>query len=444
MAVSEKSRAEWRRAFAEALGALSDSITAHRRGLPVLTNAQYRALARQAEADAGARATLEEYLTKLNADAREVIDLVALHPAVGAIFDGRGTGMATFVTMPGKGFRMELKDLARRAATIGTERGDEAAAAEVDRFLTLGAEGCLPGYEVIVIRGLAMDGSVELGPGAGLASYERAVDLGLIEKEVPAPWNDVLDYKGMQALVLFREMTWSPCLVLPRTLKDGDDPPRAEFSWRSGPARDVLLDLLSLVTSQRVDVVEMFSCAPDFVDVDPNFGPGTKIGFMSSDWWRTKELTPAHVTEARRLFCAWTRFDRESRDTLELALGRLVSSARRNRSRFWLEDRILDVAVALEMMFDLRGGELSYKLSVRAAHLLVDGPEDRLEVYKAAKCFYNVRSRIVHGNRGTKSGNRNEAMAMLECGYDLGRDGLLKLLEQGAFPDWDRLVLSAE
>lgn len=445
MVMSDRSQEAWRKAFAEALGVLSETVTAHRRGLPNLGNVEYRELARRARADVNARAMLDEYLTEIAADPSDVIELVMKHPAVGAVFGERGKDAATFVTMPGKGFRVELKQLARRAATIGASRGDEAAAVEVDRFLTLGIEGRLPGYDVVVIRGLAMDGVVELGPGAGLASYEDAVERGLLKKEKPAPWNDVTDYRDMQAMVLFRKMTWNPCLVPPRTSKDLNEPPlRVEFAWKTGPAMDVLLDLLSLVTSQRIEVVEMLSCAPDFVDMDPNFGPGTKRWFVSTDRWEVRELTSEQVTQARRLFCEWMRFDKGERGVLELALARLVSSTRRNRGRFRLEDRILDVAVALEMMFRLKGGELTYKLSVRAAYLLSDGLEARVEVFDSMKRLYETRSRIVHGDWHRKSGKRKEAAQVAERGYELGRDVLLKLLERGTFPDWKRLVLSAE
>ncbi len=427
------------------MGPLSGTLTAHRPELPDLGNAEYQELAKRARVDVKARAVLEEYLTEIHADPSKVIELVVKHPGVGAVFGGQGKDAATFVTMPGKGFRVELKQLAQRAATIGARRGDEAAAEEMDRFLTLGTEGRLPGYNVVVIRGLVMTGVVELGPDAGLASYEDAVKRGMLKKEEPAPWNDVTPYRDMQALVLFRKMIWSPCLVTPRKSKHVNDPPlRVKFSWRNGLADEVLLNLLSLVTSQRIEVVEILSCAPDFVDVDPNFGPGTKVGFVSTDWWKVKELKWEHVTQARRLFCEWTSFGGDKRDLLELALSRLVSSVRRNRGRFWQEDRILDVAVALEVMFQLKGGELTHKLSVRAAHLLGVEPETRVEVFDAVKRFYGVRSGIVHGGRDRKSGKRKEAAQIAEQGYELGRKALLKFLERGTFPDWKKLLLSVE
>ena len=193
----------------------------------------------------------------------------------------------------------------------------------------------------------------------------------------------------MQALVLFREMTWSACLVTPRTSKNvGDPPPAAIFTWGSGPSFQVLLDFLSLVTAQRIDIVEMFSCAPAFVELDPNLGPTSKAGFLTHDWWRVKEIQPAEVAEVRRLCEAWERFGNAGRDGLELSLGRLASSVRRNLGRFRDEDRVLDIAVALGVLFELHGGELTHKLSVRAAHLLGASREKRLAVYESVRRLY--------------------------------------------------------
>ena len=381
MAVSESARNEWRETFAEVLAPLSDSVTARRLGLPDLGNVEYRALIERAAGDVGLQELLSRYLTEIAGDPEAVIGLVLKHPAAGDVFGGQGRDAATFVTMPGKGFRVELKQLAGRAAALGARLGLRAAAAEVDQLLTLGAKGRLPGYEVVVIRGLSMEGVTELGPGTWLASYDEALARRLLRADPPGPANDDPDYHGMQALVLFREITWSPCLVVPRTSKNlGDPPPTARYTWHSGPALSVLLDLLSLVTSQRIGVVEMLSCAPALTALVPNFGPGSKTGFQAWEWWKVKAFEPAEAAEVRGLCEAWGSFGGAGRDHLELSLGRLVSSKRRNLGRFRYEDRLLDIAVALEVLFGLQGGELTHKLSIRAAHLLGDSGEERLAV----------------------------------------------------------------
>ena len=98
MAVSGNGRNAWREAFADVLAPLSDSVTAHRRGLPDLGNAEYRALAGRAKADAGLQQMLSEYLTEIGRDPQAAIRLMLKHPAAGGVFGGRGDAAATYVT----------------------------------------------------------------------------------------------------------------------------------------------------------------------------------------------------------------------------------------------------------------------------------------------------------------------------------------------------------
>ena len=138
-----------------------------------------------------------------------------------------------------------------------------------------------------------------------------------------------------------------------------------------------------------------------------------------------KALEPAEAAEARDLCEAWGAFGGTDRERLELSLGRLVSSERRSLGRFRYEDRLLDIAVALEVLFALEGGELTHKLSVRAAHLLGDSGEERLAVYESVQRLY-----------------KNGLGSSMEVGLALvgaGRNPTLKtswrmLLEQGEPP----------
>ena len=93
----------------------------------------------------------------------------------------------------------------------------------------------------------------------------------------------------------------------------------------------------------------------------------------------------------------WVRFDSETRATVELAVSRLAGSIQRTGGRFAVQDRILDVAIALEMMYELRRGG-SFTLTTRAGHFLADSIDDRLAVAKRARALYRTRNAIVHGN----------------------------------------------
>ena len=150
-------RQEWVESVERALGRLVESVTAKRFHPPPLTNEQYRALGRAANHDAEARAVFDQYFPELNVSPSDLMDLLAEHPVIRRNCRGAGSDLATFVTMPSKGFRMELRNLARHLTRAAVRRGHRDTAAFVERFLSLSDANQVSGYEVAVFRGLTME-----------------------------------------------------------------------------------------------------------------------------------------------------------------------------------------------------------------------------------------------------------------------------------------------
>lgn len=430
-------RQEWMESVERALGRLVGSVTAKRFHPPPLTNEQYRALGKEANLNADARAVFEQYLLELNADPGDLLDLLGQHPVIRRNSDGTGNHVAAFASMPSKGFRMEVRDLARFLIRTAVRRGCREAAAHFERFLELSAANQVPGYEVFVFRGLTMTGQAQISEGLEVLAYDQAAQRGLVRNDPPGPTTDMPDYVGMGALVLARKMTWGPCIVPPRTTNDlGSQAPTPRFQCLPGCSAGVIFDLLSITTSHRVEILSVLCCAPDFVDVNPNFGPGSCRIFSGDNAWTKKYLTLEHIGDLQELIRAWSRFDVQNRGTLELGLNRLASSIHRKRGRFWLQDRILDTAIALEVMYELESPELSYRLVTRAGHLLADTADERISISKEIKKFYGLRSSIAHGRK------RGHAREGADSGLALAQRTLLELLRRGGFPDWERLVMS--
>ena len=119
-------------------------------------------------------------------------------------------------------------------------------------------------------------------------------------------------------------------------------------------------------------------------------------------------------------------------------VGRLGEALGRD-GRFAVEDRILDVAIALEQMYELDGGEISHKMRTRVAWFLGADSESRLREMKAVKEFYGARSAIVHNRKG-KAVTQRQHVAFAK-GFDIARRSLFKLLRQEPPDDWDALVV---
>ena len=440
-------REEWKEGMVRALAPLVQTVTAEPYGVEPVSNERYRALAKYAKTDGQAKAYFDHLFPKLNGDPSELIDLLCRHPELNRNASGVGNDLATFVVMPSGGSLLQLSILARLLAKSALLRGCVEAVDHLETFLSLSAEGRVPGYEIWIFRGLTLSGEIEIAPGLEIVDYQRAAERGLVKSEHPDLVDTTSDYAGMSALVLARETTWGPCLVPPRTSRDEPLNVTPEFRWAPGCDTGIVFDLLSVCTSHEIQILFISYSAPEFVDVSAGFVSGSGSGYIHSEGWKKRELTEEHVRHLQGLLVLWSHFNSDERETLEMAVSRLSSSIYRNRGRFWLQDRILDAAICLEIMYQLQSPELTNKLATRAAHLLEKEPDKRIEIFDQVDAFYDARSNIAHGDKGKRQGKGKKKTTDFEVAADLGftlaSKTLRALLENGEFPKWKELILSS-
>ena len=431
-----------------ALIPLVQTVTAELYGISPISNELYRAIAKQAKIDEHAKAYFDFLFPKLNEDPSELIDLLCRHPGLNPNISGSGNDLATFVVMPSKGFRLELDKLARYLTKSAMRHGCPKAVGHLENFLSLNEQGRVPGYEISVFRGLTISGEIEIAPGLDIIDYQRAVERGLVKHESPDPPDMMPDYAAMGALVLARQMTWGPCLVPTLTFKDEFPKPMPEFQRLPECGTGIVFDLLSVCTSHQVQILSMLCCAPEFVDVSPGFVARSGYSYIHSDeHWPKKDFSEEHVRHLQGLLRSWSQFNASKRDILELAVNRLSSSIQRNRGRFWVQDRLLDAAIALEIMYELGPPELTNKLSTRAAHLLAEKTDERIKIFDRVHVFYKARSQIAHGDKDKRKGKGNKKILdfkeAADSGFTLAFDTLQALLDKGDFPNWKKLIMSS-
>ena len=429
--------------MARALAPLVQTVTAEPYGVEPVSNEQYRALAEYAKTDESAKVYFDHLFPKLNKDPSELIDQICRHPEFVHNIGGVGNDLATFVVMPSGGSRLQLGILARYLTKNALLRGSAEAVGNLETLLGLSAKSKVPGYEIWIFRGLTYPGEIEIAPGLEIIDYQRAAERGLVKSEPPGPANTTPDYVSMNALVLAREMTWGPCLVPPLTSRDEFPRATPEFRWAPGSGTGIAFELLSVCASHEIQILFISYCAPDFVDVIPGFVSGSGSGYVHSENWSKKELTEEHVHHFQDLLSLWSDFKSNERDTLEMAVNRLSSSIYRNRGRFRFQDRILDAAICLEIMYQLEPPELTHKLATRAAHLLTKKTDERIEIFDQVYAFYAARSNIAHGDTGKrKKKNTTDFKEAADLGFKLSCQTLRALLENGEFPNWKERILS--
>ena len=110
----------------------------------------------------------------------------------------------------------------------------------------------------------------------------------------------------------------------------------------------------------------------------------------------------------------------------KLALERLVDGIDRTRN----DEALLDFWIACESLLggQFDQGELSYRLTLRLAHLLETTEEGRRRVKVAARAAYATRSKIVHGDVKLSDQKLKEDALTME---DLTRRAVLRCIERG-------------
>ena len=145
-----------------------------------------------------------------------------------------------------------------------------------------------------------------------------------------------------------------------------------EFDWPSHSRLTNLLDLLPLAANSGLDVLGTSFAVPEFRGLNPFLAPKHPQTPRVHNQWRSRnELTLASVARLRTMFGRFTGFKQSDQPRLALAARRLGSALSRSEGPFRTADSILDVTIALEIMYSLAaGGEVQNKMGTRLAHFL--------------------------------------------------------------------------
>ena len=78
------------------------------------------------------------------------------HPLIEPALEGSGIDESVGFRILGTTFRATLKGLVARLAKLSVKEGGEEAARRLHRYLTAGANGTVPAYEITVIHGMVV------------------------------------------------------------------------------------------------------------------------------------------------------------------------------------------------------------------------------------------------------------------------------------------------
>ena len=405
----------------------------------------YRALAARAKYDPVASMQFKESHLWVKTDPIEAMTILREHPLMKPGLRGSGSSEVVRLMILNRQPSSELKCLVSCLAKLSIKEGGPEVARRLHRYLGAGANGTVPAHEITVIHGLVVKTRFNLlDASAYLAPYADArAEFGLPDEPEPMSKTSYPD-----AVVLVRSLEYGPGVAPTDDDAALDDVQvayrfpveyRVDLESWFGDSK-LLVDLLSIAKQvpllSRTRYVRL---ARWIEEIDPSFAHGTEdsSGFVSDVWPRRgRELSEGDVAAFLDLARGWyTYLDKP--DAMNLAIRRLAASFSRPGGRFGQEDRILDVAIALEVLY---GGTTGHKLSQRAAALLGATAGEQKRAYDQARAFYDARSRIVHWKRPLPSPDVLDKK--LEAGRNLACLTLESLLSRGAPLKWADVMRS--
>lgn len=161
------------------------------------------------------------------------------------------------------------------------------------------------------------------------------------------------------------------------------------------------------------------------------------------------EVGQSEIDKAKCLYERSTKLNKGTFEKLRIPIDRWIQS----KTPQTPEDKIIDLGIAFEALYlsDINETtELSFRLRLRAAWHLKVKKEDRKALMKEFTEIYRWRSSVVHtgklpkkelNNKKKRPFTQQEITEFITNAQDLCRKSIIKILEDGEFPDWNNLIL---
>lgn len=329
--------------------------------------------------------------------------------------------MARAAELPRNGFRQAASELNAILSPVGDQ--------EAARVLGNLDEGC----DALLFWGLTVTERIDIEDNMAIvpfAEIRRFVERQLVEELAPSG----AGFHGWRSVgAVVRPFRWRPVFRREALFNEPIAAPEEPFF----PEAQILLDLLAV---RHAEPVVPLGTKSDCIDPSAARLLGREKHYPEMDQkWQAHGfngfvgcpvLRPEALHEVQEVFSnrESTRYQRMATyvSGLAEALGRT--------GRFAQRDKVMDVAIALEGMYELPKRYKSRTLQERVSSYLGTDVKDQKRIKEGIRTFYETRSNIVHGGSGQASPFRDGAAFV--TGFDLARRSLFKLLHDDPPGNW--------
>lgn len=343
-----------------------------------------------------------------------------------AAFDGTFANLAS-----GGGVSVGVPGIARLLLARCISTND--VAGTVERFISYVTDNAANATAVLAVSGAKVDEAIRLGPDVTIIattalqpSMQRGTALG----------QDAFAAMGRRIAipcVLTTPLKFGPVFYIPKTPQPSGEMDAYVSAEKAQSVLEEALDLLSVMGIYPH--YQMSWLQPD--DLLMSSGMSGGWSFSTYQYHLGQHVTvPKDPTE--KLGEAYFSIDRQKRSKmLRIPLDRLGRAGRERD----ISDRAIDLGIALEslLLHDLADrGELSFRLSLRGAWLLGDTAEERVDIQKALRALYDLRSRAVHSGFVDRT---PETEKVITRATEICQALIWKIIKLKCQVDWQAIVV---
>ena len=347
-----------------------------------------------------------------------------------------------------------LNQLLEQLLKIAVFRGIERAASDLERC-TKEIDGSF--QAIILLTGLTLEAEIQVFDGFSLIPLSNSTG------GRPRCWggfpNPNRDFFGKALLVI--DYSVFPIFhnpFLPATTEDKwedkwdmqEDRFRFEVKNREfsnlneADFHEKFCQALSLACNSAIQIDTVW----DYIMEDELFNINRNrhsISFIHSSSADSVKIGKAEIGDTKRLYEKLVNPGLNVVEKLQIPIDRWIKSKTSKTS----VDKVIDLGIAFESLYLSETNynrEVRFRFSLHAAWHLGKDKENRKELMKEFKEIYDWRSIVVHtGELPKKIRNKpKEAKAFIAKAQDLCRDSIMKILEDGKFPDWNDSILGEE
>ena len=333
---------------------------------------------------------------------------------------------------------------------------------EVEKAVSTFDDGCcLEGkqgffQDIASLEGIIVENEIQVYEGVRLVPFPRRTTL---ELERYFPDFSIRRYDsernmGKTLLIIDRPMlsifhnpsekTFEEILVNDLPFQVDTDDIKFPNSEEVDSFRKYFCQALSLACNSSVQIARKWWFSAEDEIFRPFSGGG--IGYSPKLFGDSVEAGQSEIDEAKCLYGILVNQNSNTpsniAEKLQIPIDRWIQS----KTSQTAVDKIIDLGIAFEALYLSEtdyNREIRFRFSLHAAWHLGKDKAHREELMKEFKAIYDWRSTVVHTGKLPKKvrNTPEEVEAFITNAQNLCRDSIMKILEDGEFPDWNDLIL---